>query len=146
MQEVEPSENLAMSVFNRGKNYLKNTLVELYAADSASSPEQSKTKANKEKTNSTIKIKMLLETPVISIPINVDSRVHLVAHLGQIKVKNEEKSDEQAKFKILLSNMSLFSVDSQLEEELLPELSAQDPEEEEKQQFKRFFCIFYKPS
>ena len=101
MQEVEPSENLAMSVFNRGKNYLKNTLVELYATDSASSPEQSKTKANnKEKTNSTIKIKMLLETPVISIPINVDSRVHLVAHLGQIKVKNEEKSDEQAKFKI----------------------------------------------
>lgn len=147
MQEVEPSENLAMSVFNRGKNYLKNTLVELYATDSASSPEQSKTKANKEKTNSTIKIKMLLETPVISIPINVDSRVHLVAHLGQIKVKNEEKSDEQAKFKILLSNMSLFSVDSQLEEELLPELSPQDAaEDEEKQQFKRFFCIFYKPS
>lgn len=158
MEEVtEKATNLAMSMLKKGQTYLKNTLAELYKHDAVP-------KAAKEhKSVPSIKIKMLLETPVISIPINISCRNFLVAHLGQIKIKNEtatlleagqkglknEEAADSTKFKILLKDMNLFSVDSKIEEEFVAKqklLNNLTQSTNSISSFRNNFYIFYKPN
>lgn len=115
MQEVtDKASAIARNMLQKGKLYLKNTLAELYNTTDQPPVEQ-------RPITPSIKINLLLETPIISIPINLNCRNFLVAHLGQIRICNDDGGNgtgvSSSQFKIFLKDMNLFSVDAKLEHE-----------------------------
>jgi hypothetical protein len=153
MEDVaDKAANMALDILKKGQTYLTKTLAELYqqedegvgnnGVDAAAAEAAAALAMVKEKV-AVYKIKFLLETPVIAIPIDKrDFSSFFVAHLGQIHVKNVTAADEQqtahsqqrstnkkltaarcpqdtTNFQIMLKNMSMFSIDTRVELEEL---------------------------
>lgn len=133
--------NFAKNVLSKGKDYLANSLVDLYQQnDSSASLKlfnsnhsfQVITNNNQNipiNTNlppvitTSFKVHVFLETPVISVPVNSDAEKFLVAHLGQISIRNEPveaaSSTSSTNLKVSLKKMNLFFVDKGAEQDYL---------------------------
>jgi vacuolar protein sorting-associated protein 13D len=173
MEDVaDKAANLALEMLKKGQTYLTKTLAELYQQDEEHNGEEKRKSwllndlsgtSNSGAASAQVKdkvvlykIKFLLETPVIAIPIDAkDFSSYFVAHLGQIQVKNvtagEEPNQRQAikhtsrphdttNFHIKLSNMSMFSIETKQELDELAKKSITVSNTKA-----NFFQIFYKP-
>lgn len=61
-----------------------------------------------------------MQTPIIAIPMDLNSSRFIVAHLGDLKISNSKSNQMKntLSFKIDLTDMCLFSLDSHLSEKL----------------------------
>ncbi len=79
-QLTEKAASLAIDLYNKGKTYIKDTIADIYQQ-----AEEDKFRIRKK---TVLKLKVLLETPVIAIPQCAESSQLIVAHLGNIMISN----------------------------------------------------------
>lgn len=146
MEDVtNKAAQLALDMIKKGQTYFKNTLAELYQHDEESSIHHTVKPTKPSSKLSSFKIKLLLETPVIAIPIknnpadDQECLDYFVAHLGQIDIKNAAAATsgdsesrlkisniphDSTNFRIMLTNMNMFSINTKLEKELSKAVSS----------------------
>jgi vacuolar protein sorting-associated protein 13D len=142
---TEKAASLAIDMLKKGTTYLQNTIADIYERSSPTTTATFIKKGIKKRKSPKIKIKILLQTPVIALPMSNDSNLLLIAHLGHITINNnvanyelnekinqfddllssqdqnfnENNISESTKFEINLKNMRLFTIDLEKEKNYL---------------------------
>ncbi len=126
---IENITERALDMFKKGTTFLQNTIADIY---------QVKEK-NLKSRSSKIKVKILLQTPVIALPMSAESDQLLIAHLGHITINNnvtnhelsvnrldshfepsfEQNFSDSTKFEVNLKNVRLFTIDLEKEKNYL---------------------------
>ena len=133
---MESLTESALDMFKKGTTYLQDTIADIYQVKE----KNKKLKAPK------IKIKILLQTPVIALPMSAESDQLLIAHLGHITINNnvanhelntekqtaaddpldahfdpgfEQNISDSTKFEVNLKNMRLFTINLEKEKNYL---------------------------
>jgi len=79
-QLTEKAASLAIDLLNKGKTYIKDTIADIY--------QQTEDDKFKSRKKTGLRLKVVLETPVIAIPECAESSQLIVAHLGNITISN----------------------------------------------------------
>lgn len=148
---TEKAASVALDIVKKGTTYLENTIADIYQ----------KEKQLTQKSN--IKLKILLQTPVIAIPMNNESDLLLIGHLGHITINNNVANNElndkfsmdanisdSTKFEVNLKSVRFFTIDLAKEKNYLKqeyERFKGFKSEIHKRVFviENFFQIYYEP-
>ena len=108
----EKLTNFAISIYQKGKKLLKNTIADIYKEEEEKEKEE-KEEEKKDQTQKMMNINVNIKTPIIIFPMKLNSTKLFIAHLGHIHVNNNLKNFTN--FLINLQKTSLSTIDLRTE-------------------------------